>query len=81
MTEDEPLQPAGRILKPTRIIADPYLLREEELGKAGVTVRRVMNRARGADGSTYVWISRTKSAGVPDAGRSGLRFDALINNR
>ena len=48
----------------------------EELPQEGVHLERVYRYARGANGSTHVWIGRRRSTGRGE-GRSGLRFDYL----
>jgi hypothetical protein len=63
---------AGRILSPP----DPYQIREEEVSRGGVTVSRIVRRARWIDGSTHLWIARRKQAGRGE-GSSGLRFDQI----
>jgi len=48
----------------------------EELPQEGVHLERLYCYARGADGSTHLWIGRRRSVGSGE-GRSGLRFDFL----
>jgi hypothetical protein len=48
----------------------------EELPREGVHLERRYRAARGADGSTHVWIGRRRSVGSGE-GRSGLQFDYL----
>jgi hypothetical protein len=48
----------------------------EELPQEGVHLERLYRYARGADGSTHLWIGRRRSVGRGE-GRSGLRFDFL----
>jgi hypothetical protein len=69
------IDPAGRILLPAGL-ADPevYRIREEEVLRSGVRVSRVPRRTRWIDGSTHLWVARTKRAGGGE-GSSGLRFD------
>jgi hypothetical protein len=69
-----PIEPLGRILRPTSIGHAPYHLREEEVPRTGVRVMRVPCRSRWIDGSTHLWIARRKGAGAGE-GTSGLRFD------
>lgn len=69
-----PILPAGRILRPSSRARKPYRIREEEIPREGLTVSRVMCRARGCDGKTYLWIGRRKQIGRGE-GSSGLRFD------
>jgi hypothetical protein len=69
-----PIEPLGRILRPTSIGDSPYRVREEEVPRSGVRVSRVICRSRWTDGSTHLWISRRKTAGA-DQTPSGLHFD------
>ena len=69
----QPIRPVGRILQP-RGGAEPYRVREEEVSRAGVRVRRVTCRSRWTDGSTWIWVMRQRAAGAGE-GSSGLRFD------
>jgi hypothetical protein len=64
-------RPMGRLLgyQPLKIFL-------EELPREGVRLQRRYRAARGADGSTHVWIGRLRSTGSGE-GRSGLRFDYL----
>ncbi len=55
-------------------------LREEEVGPAGVTVRRRWFLARSADGGRHVWASRSVSTGRGE-GASGLAFDLAMDVR
>ncbi len=66
--------PRGKILNPTGV--DPYLIKEEEITRAGVFVSRSLQLARWIDGSTHLWIGRRKSMGRGE-GSSGLRFDII----
>jgi hypothetical protein len=65
-------RPQGRLL--TEI--DPFVLREEEVPRSGVRVRRAYQYTRWVDGSHHVWIGRRKEMGRGEAS-SGLRFDYL----
>ena len=56
------------------------LLHEEEVGPAGVTVRRRWFLARSADGGRHVWTSRSVSTGRGE-GASGLAFDVALDVR
>jgi hypothetical protein len=51
-------------------------VRREEVSRAGVSVSRVVRRARWIDGSTHPWIARRKQAGRGE-GSSDLRFDVV----
>ena len=55
-------------------------LHEEEVGPAGVTVRRRWFLARSADGGRHVWVARSVSAGRGE-GDSGLAFDVALDVR
>lgn len=81
LNDQEPLMlPAarGKILVPPRVPI--YRIREEQLPREGRWVSRLIRRARGADGTTHVWIARTRTVGTGE-GSSGLRFDlALVND-
>jgi hypothetical protein len=55
---------------------EPYRVRREEVSRAGVSVSRVVRRARWIDGSTHPWIARRKQAGRGE-GSSDLRFDVV----
>lgn len=63
-----PLPPQGAILTPD------FRVRNEEVPREGLTLRRQYELARAQDGSLHLWISREKR---PAAGEisSGLRFD------
>jgi len=67
--------PVGRVLRPTNLAdANVYRLREEELAGSGTQVLRADRRSRWTDGSTHLWTSRRRRAGVGEAA-SGLRYD------
>ncbi|MGH2353239.1 MAG: hypothetical protein ACRDI2_02035 [Chloroflexota bacterium] len=68
----EPVEPRSRILMP----GERLQLHEEEVPRAGARVIRAYQYARWIDGSTHLWMSRSKGAGRGEAA-SGLRFDAL----
>ncbi len=53
---------------------------EEEVGPAGVTVRRRWFLARSADGGRHVWTARSVSTGRGE-GASGLAFDVALDVR
>jgi hypothetical protein len=76
-----PVTPVGRILQPTGLVqGQPYRVREEEVPREGTSVRRMVSRSRWVDGSTYLWMSRRKVAGLGE-GSSGLRFDVAISTQ
>jgi hypothetical protein len=49
-------------------------LPEEEIGRAGVLLRRVACRTRLSDGTMKLWMARRKQIGAGEAS-SGLRYD------
>ncbi len=51
-----------------------YTIKEEEVPKAGVNVKRTFQRCRWYNGKTIVWIGRSKETGHGQ-GSSGLKFD------
>jgi hypothetical protein len=51
-------------------------LHAERLSRAGALVRRVVRRARAADGRVVTWTARTSSPGRSESS-SGLVFDSL----
>ncbi len=55
-------------------------LHEEEVGPAGVTVRRRWFLARSADGGRHTWVARSVTAGRGE-GNSGLAFDVALDVR
>lgn len=67
-----PVLPRGVLLRPT-----PLTIRDEELAREGVRVRRVPALARDADGAYLRWISRRVSVGRGE-GSSGFGFDWTI---
>jgi hypothetical protein len=68
--------PRGRVLQPDTEL----LVHDEEVPREGARVTRAYKYARGADGSTYLWIGRRKQSGRGE-GSSGLRFDFLEETR
>jgi hypothetical protein len=77
----KPVPPQGRILRPTSLAAGAvYTLREEEIPRAGVTVKRVLHRTRWTDGSTHMWLARRRMAGRGE-GSSHLRFDQALTSK
>jgi hypothetical protein len=67
-----PVLARGVILRPT-----PLVIRDEEVPREGVRVRRVPALARNIDGSYERWIGRRVSVGRGE-GSSGLGFDWAI---
>lgn len=64
----------GQILK----LPSPYYINEEEAPRAGKIVSRGFQRARGSDGSTFLWLGRRAMTGRGE-GSSGLAFDQVID--
>jgi hypothetical protein len=64
----------GRLLAPR-----PYDLKEEEVPREGVRVRRVAELARSLDGTTLRWVARRVSVGRGE-GASGLAYDSAVRS-
>jgi hypothetical protein len=62
----------GRVLVPERTFALP----DEEVPREGTRVRRAFRLARWIDGSTRLWLSRTRSTGRGE-GASHLEYDLI----
>jgi hypothetical protein len=73
----DPIDPQGRILRPTSLGNGPYQIPEEEVPRNGIRVQRVICRARWLDGSTHLWELRRKQPGTGEA-NSALRFDVAV---
>lgn len=76
----EPAIPPVRdkILQPSQVVSrGPYRIREEQIPREGTGVTRLVRRARGADGTTPVWIARTRGVGTGE-GSSGVTFDQAL---
>ena len=69
-------EPLGRILEP----GTELRLFDEEVPREGARVQRSFQYARWIDGSTHLWIGRSKRPGRGE-GSSGLRFDYLDDGR
>ena len=65
--------PLGRVLSEQPA---PYYLDEEEIPRSGIVVQRGFSRARWLNGSTFLWIGRSKSTGKGEAW-SNLKFDQI----
>ena len=63
----------GKILNPVPV-PPAYQIVEEEVPRTGMTVERVVHRARWIDGSTHLWIARRRRLGGGEVA-SGLAFD------
>jgi hypothetical protein len=57
--------------------ATPFNVRDEEIPRAGVRVRRVPALARAADGRYLRWVGRRTSVGRGE-GNSGLAYDSAL---
>lgn len=69
----EPIEPRGRILREgTR----PLRIDEEAVPRTPLLVEVSFQRARDANGKTYLWLGRKKSNAAPQRG-SALVFDGL----
>ncbi len=72
-------RPHGIILLPSNDQSHFYL-REEEVPRSGVIVKRVYRRARWVDGSSHLWLGRIISSGRGE-GRSNTRFDIIDDSQ
>ncbi len=70
------VEPLGVLLRP----GQPLVLRDEEVSREGLRVRRVPTLARGIDGSYLRWTTRRVTAGRGE-GASGLAFDSTVAQR
>jgi hypothetical protein len=58
----------------------PFDIKDEEVPREGVRVRRVAQLARATDGTTLRWIARRVSVGRGE-GSSGLAYDSAIRTK
>ena len=72
LDDEDPLQP---ILPQGRIVRNGDLIRDEEVPRTGISVVRAYRQARWRDGSSRLWIGRSRRLSQ-DEGPSGLTFDA-----
>lgn len=77
-TSSTPSRPRTRLLQYQN--NEKYMIKEEEIPRAGIFVTRSYQRARWIDGSTHVWIGKHKGTGRGE-GSSGLRFDVLESSQ
>ena len=70
---NQPIGALGQILNPNK---DDLAIFEEEIPREGIRVTRNYQLTRWQDGSTHLWIGRTKKVGRGE-GSSGLKFDTL----
>jgi len=69
------VHPIGRVLNPTQLDDEGrYRVNEEEVTRSGTRILRAAHRTRWIDGTTHVWTSRRRRAGMGE-GSSGLRYD------
>ena len=73
---DDYVSPRTSILKPSN--SDPYFLNEEEILKPGLIVKSTFQRARWYNGEVVTWMGRSRTNGRGE-GRSGLKFDQIVN--
>jgi hypothetical protein len=62
------------------LVRTPFDLKEEEVPREGVRVRRVAELARALDGTTVRWVARRVSVGRGE-GTSGLAYDSAIRSK
>ena len=70
-------QPRGLLLRADPTVPpenDDLRLADEEIPRAGLVVRRILQLARTPDGDTVLWLGRDKRTGRGE-GASGMRFD------
>ena len=70
-----PIYAVGKILRPGGVKNAPYLLNEEQVGRSGTRVERLVFGSRSSDGKSYLWVARRRRVGGGET-QSGLRFDA-----
>jgi hypothetical protein len=70
-----PVHPVGRNLSPGGDPGAPYGVTEEQVGRTGTRVERLVFGARSSDGKSYLWVARRRRVGGGET-QSGLRFDA-----
>jgi hypothetical protein len=73
LKDGQPVEPLGVLLRPN----DALVIRDEEIPREGVRVRRIPTLSRGIDGSYMRWITRRVTVGRGE-GASGLAFDSTI---
>ena len=71
-TPDEIVKAKGILIKEVT----PYYVNEEEVPAAGTLLRRSYQRTRWYNGSTFLWIGRSRETGRGQ-GSSNLRFDQI----
>lgn len=68
-------EPAASVLSE---VPPPYFINEEEIPRAGITVKQTFQRARWAGGATWLWTGREKQTGKGE-GWSNLKFDQIAD--
>jgi hypothetical protein len=68
-----PVEPLGVLLRP----GEALVVRDEEIPREGVRVRRVPTLSRGIDGAYARWTARPVTVGRRE-GASGLAFDSTV---
>jgi hypothetical protein len=68
---------AGPIVPLGRLLASAAPIFEEEFAREGIKLERRYRLARAPDGSTHLWMARSKQVGAV-APASGLQFDRII---
>jgi len=76
-SDDEllPVYAVGKILSPGGNPASAYRLNEEQVGRTGTRVERLVFGSRSSDGKAHLWVARRRRVGGGET-QSGLRFDA-----
>ncbi|MEA2220880.1 MAG: hypothetical protein QOJ35_3506 [Solirubrobacteraceae bacterium] len=73
VVDGAPVEPRGVLLRP----GEPLVVRDEEVPREGVRVRRIPSLARLVDGGYARWIARRATVGRGE-GASSLAFDSAI---
>jgi len=76
MLRNDPIAPVERIFPTTNLLISTSRVNEETVSRAGVKVNLGFQRTRWIDGSTHLWLGRSRAAGKGE-GSSGLKFDYL----
>jgi hypothetical protein len=63
----------------TQVVAEAWRLREEEIPRSGLKVRRIKRFARGSDGAGVAWVGRSREA-APRLPLPTLRYDFLAED-
>lgn len=74
--DGKPAPPVGRILRPA---PTPFQIEEEEIPRTGLKLTRRICYSRWIDGTTHLWIARTRRPGAGE-GSSALRYDLTVVN-